>query len=231
MENREIKIILPSNYILEQTADGIVAAPPPSRIVNEDDDLPTYEHAPPATDLEAGEPDAQIPEGRIYSRLKSCQVKRQKLNLVLRGLLTLFSILVILTYIIKSSLDGVLLVIGILSLIWSFTFLFKMLLGRKDTTIRFLAFVIFVGDTFFVVCWSILTISYIWYVSLLCLGLVLLYIAQWGLDLALFFVVCKEARFVRIEEGKKGFEKYTVKFNFGGKESKEDSDHSEIPLN
>jgi hypothetical protein len=200
MEHREIKIILPSNYILDQTADGILAAPPPSRIVNEDDDLPTYEQAPPAADLEAGEPDAQIPEGRIYSRLKSCQKKRQKINLVLRGLLTLFSILVILTYIIKSSLDGVLLVIGILSLIWSFTFLFKMLLGRKDTTLRFLAFMVLFGDTFFIVYWSvILCHHFIWYVSLLSLGLVLLYIAQWGLDLALFFVVCKEARFALLD--------------------------------
>jgi len=53
-------------------------------------------------------------------------------------------------------------------------------------------------------------------VAVLCFMSWMVYLIQWGLDLALFFVVCKEARYLRVEEGLKGFEKYTVKFNFGG---------------
>jgi hypothetical protein len=122
---KQIKIILPSNYILEHTADSFTAAPIiPVQI---DDELPTYEHpSPPANtrNISQPEPESQ-PDGRIYGLFNSYQKQRRAANLGLRGLLTLLSIILILIYIFNSKNDGALLVIGTFSLIWSFIFFFK----------------------------------------------------------------------------------------------------------
>jgi hypothetical protein len=96
-----------------------------------------------------------------------------------------------------------------------------MLLGRQDTTTRFIAFMIIVGDIFFVVSWSILISFFDSGLGNFIAFCVLVYVVQLGMDLCFFFMVCKEARFVRIAEGEKGFEKYTVKLNFGGKQDVE----------
>jgi hypothetical protein len=161
--------------------------------------------------MEAGEPDAQIPKGRIYILLKSTQETRRRINLALRGLLALLGIILNLSNILTDSFDHV----TLLSIIWS-SFFF---LGRVDTNIRFLALVIILGDTFFVFFYTSGNVVSIPRICIV-VGLSLGYIVQLGLDLAFFFVVCKEAKFVRMERMAVALrveEKYTVKFNFGGR--------------